>query len=93
MKFPSPLQTYNHGPTPATDPTRPELSLSGKVILITGGGAGIGVSMVEAFATAGAKDIVITGRRLDKLEETAKKVSFVVGGSNQQMISDLKRES
>ncbi len=75
MEFPKPTSRYNHEPTPATDPKRPELSVAGKVVLITGGGTGIGVAMVKAFATAGAKAIVISGRRQNLLEETVKNVS------------------
>jgi NAD(P)-dependent dehydrogenase (short-subunit alcohol dehydrogenase family) len=44
------------------DPTKPELALNEKVVLITGGGRGIGVSIVEAFAKARAKTIILTGR-------------------------------
>jgi hypothetical protein len=44
------------------DPTKPELALNEKVVLITGGGRGIGVSIVEAFAKARAKTVILTGR-------------------------------
>lgn len=43
MDFPKPTSKFNHEPTPVTDPKRPELSVAGKVVLITGGGTGIGV--------------------------------------------------
>jgi NAD(P)-dependent dehydrogenase (short-subunit alcohol dehydrogenase family) len=44
--------------------------LSGKRILVTGGGTGLGASMATRFAELGAR-IVICGRRLEPLQETA----------------------
>ncbi|KAL8290333.1 hypothetical protein RQP46_002591 [Phenoliferia psychrophenolica] len=43
-------------------------SVTGKVVLITGGGTGMGRGMALALATNGAK-VYITGRRMEKLEE------------------------
>ena len=47
--------------------------LKGKRILITGGGTGLGQSMARRFAELGAS-IVICGRRLEPLEETAQSI-------------------
>lgn len=47
--------------------------LSGKVALVTGGSRGLGEQMVLAFAAAGA-DVVIASRKIDRCEETARKV-------------------
>ena len=44
--------------------------LSGKQVLITGGGTGVGADMARGFATAGAK-VVIAGRRSAPLEAVA----------------------
>ena len=44
--------------------------LKGKRILVTGGGTGLGKEMATHYASLGA-DIVICGRRLNVLEETA----------------------
>lgn len=46
------------------------LSLSGKVVLVTGGGRGIGKSIALACAEAGA-DVVLGSRTLREVEETA----------------------
>src|SRR5262245_44285301 len=56
-------------------PSAPELmkfpdafSLNGEVALITGGGTGLGLSMAQCMAEAGAK-VVITGRRESVLKD------------------------
>lgn len=43
-------------------------SLNGKLALVTGGGAGIGLGISRAFIQAGAR-VVITGRRESVLKE------------------------
>ena len=47
------------------------MTLTGKRILITGGGTGAGADLARGFAEAGA-EVVISGRRLAPLEEVAK---------------------
>ena len=47
--------------------------LLGKVALITGGGSGIGQAIARSFVEEGAK-VAITGRTLDKLQQTAKEI-------------------
>jgi gluconate 5-dehydrogenase len=54
-----------------------KFSLEGKIALVTGGGAGIGLAITECFIEAGA-EVVITGRRQEVLEETANKLGSKV---------------
>ncbi|KAB5517411.1 hypothetical protein GE09DRAFT_979143 [Coniochaeta sp. 2T2.1] len=69
--MPSFTKTYHHRPYPAISAERLEGVASGKNIVITGGGTGIGKAIAVSFARAGAKSVALLGRRRDKLEETA----------------------
>ncbi|MDQ3716186.1 MAG: SDR family oxidoreductase [Actinomycetota bacterium] len=53
-------------------------ALSGQVVLVTGGGTGIGRATAVSMATVGAR-LVIAGRRVELLEETAELVHKVGG--------------
>jgi 3-hydroxybutyrate dehydrogenase len=46
------------------------MNLTGKRVLITGGGTGVGAALARAFANAGAS-IVVAGRRFDPLRQVA----------------------
>ena len=68
--FPAPVTEWHNDTYDAIHPTRPELSQTGKNIVITGAGSGIGREVVTAFAQAGASTIHILGRTKSTLEET-----------------------
>ena len=54
------------------------ISLAGKVALVTGGGRGIGKAITRRFAEAGAR-VVIASRKLEVLEATAREFSALPG--------------
>ncbi|EQB48949.1 hypothetical protein CGLO_11752 [Colletotrichum gloeosporioides Cg-14] len=58
----------------AISATNPSISAAGKVVLITGAGSGIGNSASFAFAKAGAKALILLGRRVELLEQVAKSI-------------------
>ncbi len=66
-----------------------EGALKGKTILITGGGTGLGKSMGEYFSHLGA-NLVITSRRLEVLEETAKEMSEKTGNKVLPLACDVR---
>ena len=65
-----------------------EGALKGKNILITGGGTGLGRSMGEYFLELGA-NLVITSRKLDVLQETAREMTSEKGGEVLALACDV----
>jgi NAD(P)-dependent dehydrogenase (short-subunit alcohol dehydrogenase family) len=59
-------------------PPAERFDLTGKVALVTGGSRGLGQSMVQAFAAAGA-DVIVTSRKLDACEAVAAEVEATTG--------------
>lgn len=64
-------------------------ALKDKNILITGGGTGLGRSMGEYFLKLGA-NLVITSRKLDVLQETAKEMMAKNGGKVIPVACDVR---
>ena len=67
---------------------RPDL-LTGKRILVTGGGTGLGEVMAGAYAQLGAT-VYICGRRAEVLNETAKKISGETGSKVAGIACDIR---
>lgn len=63
--------------------------LSGRRILVTGGGAGLGREMAQAFLALGA-EVVIWGRRGGVLEETANALMAAHGGTVVAQACDIR---
>jgi NAD(P)-dependent dehydrogenase (short-subunit alcohol dehydrogenase family) len=68
-------KTFHHTPYPAISPTLPALSTSGKVVVITGGGSGLGPSIASSFAQSGSTSIALIGRTASSLTSTANSLS------------------
>ena len=62
MELPSLTKIWHNASYPAISPSNPALSVAGKTVFITGGGAGIGAATARAFAAAGASTVAISGR-------------------------------
>lgn len=70
MSLPS-LKEYRRKPYEATSPSRPELSQSGRTVVVTGGNSGIGYAIARNFVKASAKRVIILGRRPDVVKSAA----------------------
>lgn len=79
-------KTWHSEPYPFISPSRPELSAAGKNIVVTGGGTGIGRAVSVAFAKAGAKSVIILGRRAEKLKEAAAVISGAAVEGNTEVL-------
>ena len=63
--------------------------LNDKVIIVTGGGSGLGKSMTKYFLQLGAK-VVITSRKMEKLQATADELSKETGGNILPIACDVR---
>ncbi len=68
--------------------------LSGKVALVTGASSGIGSATALALAAEGAS-VALVGRRFDRLQALAQKISDISGNSGQALsiIADVANET
>ncbi|AHM59143.1 2,4-dienoyl-CoA reductase [Flammeovirgaceae bacterium 311] len=67
---------------------RPD-ALQEKVFIVTGGGTGLGRSMSKYFLELGAK-VVITSRKLEVLEQTARELEEETGGKVLPLACDVR---
>ncbi|OCT51333.1 putative oxidoreductase [Cladophialophora carrionii] len=70
MELPTYTKQWHNDVYPDIDASRPELSVKGKRVVVTGGGGGIGSATAKAFIAAGAAEVVILGRTKQTLEAT-----------------------
>jgi NAD(P)-dependent dehydrogenase (short-subunit alcohol dehydrogenase family) len=66
-----------------------ENALSGKTIIVTGGGTGLGRAMGTYFLSLGA-NLVITSRKMDVLEKAAEEMSKEAGGEVLPVACDIR---
>ena len=64
-------------------------ALSGKVIVVTGGGSGLGKAMTSYFMELGAS-VAITSRDIEKLKNTAKELETETGGICLPLACDVR---
>ncbi|WP_224994595.1 SDR family oxidoreductase [Cesiribacter sp. SM1] len=64
-------------------------ALQDKVLIVTGGGTGLGRSMSKYFLELGAK-VVITSRKLEVLEQTARELESETGGKVLPLACDVR---
>ena len=74
MEFPSFTKQWHRNTYGSINPSNAALSAAGKVVAVTGGGAGIGRSILKSFAVAGASTILITGRTEKTLLDAKKEI-------------------
>ena len=72
--FPCFTKTWRNTSYDAISPTRHDLSVANKTVIVTGGGRGIGAESARAFAAAGASHVVLIGRTQSFLSETAESI-------------------
>ncbi|KAK7946245.1 uncharacterized protein PG986_010566 [Apiospora aurea] len=75
--YPSLTPTWHNDVYPAIDYTNEKVSHKGETVVITGAGGGLGRETALAYAKAGAKTLVLTGRNAQKLIETGTQVANV----------------
>jgi NAD(P)-dependent dehydrogenase (short-subunit alcohol dehydrogenase family) len=94
--YPSPTRIWHTSTYPSISPSLPHLSLAGKTVLITGGGAGIGLAISKSLAEASAKNLVIFGRRSTVLDSAVSEITSQPGNTTKviPIVADVsKKES
>jgi len=76
------LEGKHNAPNAALTKALERLDLSGRTVIITGGGHGMGIEMTRTFAQRNAANIVIVGRTESKLKATVDTLSKEYKNSN-----------
>ncbi|KAI1819123.1 hypothetical protein F4861DRAFT_528129 [Xylaria intraflava] len=90
--FTCPTKTWRNDTYESISPSRPELSVAGKTVVIFGAGSGIGRETALAFAAAGADRVALLGRTKSTLDETAAQVSAIGKSSTSVHVADVVNE-
>jgi NAD(P)-dependent dehydrogenase (short-subunit alcohol dehydrogenase family) len=92
--YPSPTRTWHTSTYPSISPSLPQLSLAGKTVLITGGSAGIGLSISKSVAQASAKNLIIFGRRAAVLDSAVSEITSQLGNLTKvfPIIADVSKK-
>jgi NAD(P)-dependent dehydrogenase (short-subunit alcohol dehydrogenase family) len=85
--YPSFTKTYHNTSYAAISPSNPSLSASKKTVLVTGGGKGIGKAIAIAFAQAGARAIIITGRTKSSLDTAKQEIEAAATAKDATVLS------
>lgn len=80
--FPSPVAEWRNASYAAIDPTRPELSMAGKTVAITGGGTGIGGRLSKHLLLLALHRFIYLTERRQRLRRRTKIVESDVPGVN-----------
>ncbi|KAF2267978.1 NAD(P)-binding protein [Lojkania enalia] len=75
-------------------PEDPKNSAKNKIIVITGGGTGIGAATAKVWIRAGAKGVVIAGRRKEVLDKTAADLEILSKGTSKilAVVTDVTKK-
>ncbi|KAH8652139.1 hypothetical protein BX600DRAFT_441046 [Xylariales sp. PMI_506] len=75
--FRGPTAIYHNTTYPAIDPSRPELSTSGKTALVTGAGQGIGAAIARSLAVSGVSALALIGRTEKTLLQAKERIEQI----------------
>lgn len=92
--FPSPVPTWHTSTYPSLSPTLPSHSLAGKTILVTGGSAGIGLSISRSISQASASNLIILGRRPAVLSSASQSITSQAGNKTNviTIVADVSKK-
>ncbi|EPE26891.1 NAD(P)-binding Rossmann-fold containing protein [Glarea lozoyensis ATCC 20868] len=91
--FPCPTATWRNDTYASISPSRKELSVAGKTVIVIGGGSGIGRETALTFATAGAAHVALLGRTDTTLNETSELIKSSGKTSCSTHVADLTKSA